>query len=142
MGIYAEKIASNDYNLEDTLKNTEIYKIMLFVGITKKKINQAREMNKVFRNAYSNLESSWSNEVIEVTLKGSSKGEAVKEYCQLKQISPDEIAVVGDSGNDISMFKEYQDNSFCMSHAPKSIQKYAKFTIDKFEDLSRYLLKK
>ena len=50
--------------------------------------------------------------------------------------------MVGDSGNDIPMFKEFPENSFCMSRAPETIQKYAKYTIDKYEDLSRYLIKK
>ena len=53
-----------------------------------------------------------------------------------------EIYVVGDSGNDISLFKAYPKNSFCMGHAPDAVKKYAKYTIEKFEDLSRYIFEK
>jgi len=141
-GNNCENIVCDDNLFKDALENKNVYKLMFFIGITLRKQRQAMELNKILRNAYTNLESSWSNQVIEVTSKGCSKGEALKEYAQYANIKDDEIAVVGDSGNDISMFKEYPDNSFCMEHAPKSIQKYAKYTISKFEDLSRYLTKK
>lgn len=115
---------------------------MFMIGLTKKKQRQARDINRILRNAYDNLESAWSNQVIEVTSSGSSKGEAIKEFCELKGINKDEVAVVGDSGNDITMFKEFPENSFCMEHGPETVHKYAKYTIVKFEDLSRYLSKK
>ena len=55
------------------------------------------------------------------------------------KINHDDIFVVGDSGNDISMFKEYQENSFCMSHAPLSVSKYAKHIVKRFENIDDYL---
>jgi len=141
-GIYAENMKNKPSEFSNALKNKEVYKLMFFVGITKKKQNEASDLNRILRNAYENLESSWSNQVIEVTSKGCSKGEAIVEFCDLKGIDKSEVAVVGDSGNDISMFKLFFENSFCMEHGPESVHKYAKYTIFKFEDLSRYLNKK
>ncbi len=141
-GIYGEKMFSKVEEYENALKNKDVYKLMFMIGLTKKKQRQARDINRILRNAYDNLESAWSNQVIEVTSSGSSKGEAIKEFCELKGINKDEVAVVGDSGNDITMFKEFPQNSFCMEHGPETVHKYAKYTIVKFEDLSRYLSKK
>lgn len=140
--IYAENMYSKESEYENALKNKDVYKLMFMVGITQKKQREAQDFNRILRNAYESLECAWSNQVIEITEKGSSKGKSILEYCKLKNINKEEVAVVGDSGNDITMFKEFPNNSFCMQHGPESVHKYAKYTISKFEDLSRYLSKK
>lgn len=143
LGKYKDDLCFNEQEFLNALNSEEeIYKIMLVVGITHKKKMQAKELNRFIRGAYLNLESSWSNEAIEISPKDCSKGNALIEYCELNNIDRNEVMVVGDSGNDISMFKAFEKNSFCMKRAPATVQKYAKYTISKFEDLSRYLLKK
>ena len=141
-GKYGEISHFKEKEFDEALENEKVYKLMFFIGITNKRKKQAMELNKLIRNIYQNVESSWCNEVIEITPKGCSKGSRVRDYCTINNISDDEICVVGDSGNDISMFKEFKNNSFCMAKAPEVVKKYAKYTIDKFEDLSRYIIKK
>lgn len=142
LGNYGEIYHTNNEEFDDAFNNQKIYKLMFFVGITPHKKKQAKELNKMIRNAFTNIESSWCNQVIEITPKNCNKGSRIREYCNLKNIKDDEIFVVGDSGNDISMFKEFPETSFCMSRAPEVIRKYAKFTISRYEDLSRYIIKK
>ena len=142
LGNYKEVYHKSNEEFEDALENQKIYKLMFFVGITRRKKRQAMELNKMIRNAFPNVESSWCNEVIEITPKDCSKGARIRDYCKIRNINDDEILVVGDSGNDISMFKEFKETSFCMAKAPEVIRKYAKFTISKYEDLSRYIIKK
>ncbi len=140
--IYAEQFSSLESDYESELANGNIYKVMLFFGISKRKMKAASEANKILRNSFDNFECSWSGPVIEVTLKGCSKANALKDFIKLKGYSKEDVYVVGDSGNDISMFKDFYENSFCMEHSPSSIKKYARYTIHKFEDLSRYIYKK
>lgn len=142
LGKYAEQVSGSEEDYQNSFDNETIFKILLFVGITRKKQFQAKEMNKIIRSAYPNLESSWSNQAIEVSPNNCSKGAGIRQYCQINNIKDDEILVVGDSGNDISMFKEFPENSFCMSRSSNIIKKYARYTINKIEDLSRYLTKK
>lgn len=142
LGNYGEICYKNENEFEDAFNNQKIYKLMFFVGITSRKKKQAMELNKMIRNAFTNIESSWCNQVIEITPKDCNKGSRIREYCNIRNIKDDEICVVGDSGNDISMFKEFPETSFCMAKAPEVIRKYAKFTISKYEDLSRYIIKK
>ena len=71
--------------------------------------------------------------------KGCSKGESLKKYQKYKGVSDENIYVVGDSGNDISMFKEYYENSFCMKHSSPAVKKYAKHILRRFYDLQAYL---
>ena len=76
---------------------------------------------------------------IEITNRQCSKGNAILKYICIKGLSKEDVYVVGDSGNDISMFKEFKENSFCMSHAQRAVKKYAHNIIDKFTDLKMWL---
>ncbi len=138
-GVLAEKINFNNQKYEKVIETERVYKILIFFGITKGARKRAMETNKIIRNTYDNVESSWSGACIEITYRNINKGEAIKNYCELNNILKDDVYVVGDSGNDISMFKEFHERSFAMSHAPKSVKKYAKYSLDKYEDLSRYI---
>lgn len=125
---------------DNIIKSNSAYKLMIMFGVTKKSKQRSLEANKELYKMFGNeIEASWSNEFIEISPFGCSKSNGLKFVADYLKINHDDIFVVGDSGNDISMFKEYQENSFCMSHAPLSVSKYAKHTIKKFEDIKDYL---
>ncbi|TLG76660.1 HAD-IIB family hydrolase [Culicoidibacter larvae] len=65
---------------------------------------------------------------IEVCAPGVDKGEAIKEIMKRMNLTPDEVAFVGDSGNDVSGFKVVT-HSFIMSHAHKRYKKDAKYEV-------------
>ncbi len=138
----AEDVHIEKEEYQKALKEKEIYKVLVLFGLSNKSKKRALEANKVIRNSYENVESSWSSFCVEITSKGCSKGNAIKRYCELNNINKDEVYVVGDSGNDISMFKEFHEHSFAMSHAAKTVKKYAKYNLDKYEDLTRYIYEK
>ena len=141
-GIYAENLLPKESDFEEELKNGHIFKIMIYFGLGKRKQNKAKQANSILRNTYDNVECNWSKNVIEITAKDCSKAKALKTLLENQNDTNKEIYVVGDSGNDISLFKAFPKNSFCMGHAPDAVKKYAKYTIDKFEDLSRYIYEK
>lgn len=116
------------------------FKVMVMFGVSKKSIKRCSEANKELFKIFGNeIESSWSNEMIEISPYGCSKSNGLKFVENYLKINHDDVFVVGDSGNDISMFKEYQANSFCMKHAPLSVSKYASHTIKHFENIEDYL---
>ena len=115
---------------------------MLYFGLGKRSRDKANKVCKILRNMNDNIEANWSNNVVEITPRGCSKNVALRTLLQNQGLSEKDLYVVGDSGNDISMFKEFHENSFCMGHSPKTVSKHAKYTIDKFEDLSRYIFEK
>ena len=141
-GVYAEHLLAKEEDYETELKSGKIYKIMIYFGLGKSKQNKAKQANNILRNVYENVECNWSTNVIEITAKGCSKAASLQKLLSDENISFEDVYVVGDSGNDISMFKAFPKNSFCMAHAPDTVKKYARYTIDKFEDLSRYILEK
>ena len=72
----------------------------------------------------------------------SSKSEGIDWYLKEHNCKAEDLYVVGDSGNDISMFKKFYNNSFCMNHSHPTVKKYAKTVIGDFEDLRDYILNK
>ena len=76
---------------------------------------------------------------MEITAKGVNKAKSLEEYLRINNISKDEVAVIGDSENDLVMFDSF-NNSFCMSHAEEDIKKRAKHIVDSVSDLRDYLL--
>jgi len=125
---------------EEIINTGHAFKLMIMFGVSKKSKKRSAEANKeLFKQFGNEIEASWSNEFIEISPYGCSKSNGLKFIENYLKINHDDVFVVGDSGNDISMFKEYQDHSFCMSHAPLSVSKYAKHTIKKFENIKDYL---
>ncbi|MBP5694081.1 MAG: HAD family phosphatase [Bacilli bacterium] len=140
--IYAEDLHVGEDLFYEQLRNGKVHKFMLYFGLGKRNRNRASKLTKILRNMNDNIEANWSGNVVEITPKGCSKNVALKFLLENQGLSEKDLYVVGDSGNDISMFKQFHENSFCMGHSPKTVRKYAKYTIDKFEDLSRYIFEK
>ena len=132
--------SNKDFNLE--VKDGNIYKLMIFFGFGKKMNNFAKEMNKAFREQYPDVEFSWTTIVNEVTPKDCTKGQGMEYYCNYFNIDRNDVYVIGDSGNDITMFNAFKNNSFCMRHASKIIRKYATHTVGRVYQLEKYLLPK
>ncbi len=140
-GVYREPFIVDKEKFNEILHTGKIRKIMIFFGIGKKNVNSSKEANKGIYEKYKNeVEPSWSGEFIELSPFGCSKSEGLKYYIQYNKINHNDVYVVGDSGNDISMFKEFPENSFCMKHSPLSVSKYAKHVIKHFSDLEKYIV--
>ena len=137
-GVYREPFIQNDDVFLKEVTTGQVFKLMLFFGVTKKAKQKAMLANKELRKRYPDFEFSWCGELIEVTAKGCSKAEGIKIYLDYHKINSDNVMVVGDSGNDISMFQAFE-NSFCMEHAPLTISKYANNVIRSVDELALYL---
>ena len=82
-----------------------------------------------FPNQYTIVQS--SPRELQLMKDGMHKGKGIAMVAEKMNIGIDEIAVIGDSDNDIGMF-EYVPCSFCMSHAAPELQAKAKYTVDSF----------
>lgn len=133
-------VVSNDL-FKKELETGKIYKVMIFYGFGKRKGTLSKEINKELRENFPDIESSWSSIVNELTPNHCNKGEGIEKYCQLLNVDPKDVYVVGDSGNDIAMFNRFHENSYCMSHAYPSVKKYAKHVISRVHKLEKIVLK-
>ena len=138
---YREPAFMDNEKFMELMREGKCYKLMTFFGLGKKKGTLSKEINKALRENYPNIESSWSLIVNELTPSGCNKGEGLEEYCKVTGFKPEDIYVVGDSGNDIAMFQKYHEHSYCMAHAYPSVKKYAKHAITRVYKLDKLVLK-
>lgn len=110
-------------NISAYLKeNPVIYKMEAFGDEEKKIADTFSELNKIEELAITNSVA----DNIEVTVKQAQKGIALKELCKMKQIKKEEVVVIGDSLNDLSMMKEFK-NSVAMNNAIDIIKQSASY---------------
>ena len=138
---YREPFTVDNEMFENELNNAKIYKIMTFIGLRKNKSKISKEINKELREEFPKIESSWTAQVNELTPQGCNKGNGVERYRQMMNINPDDVYVVGDSGNDISMFNAFHEHSYCMKRGHPSARKYAKHIIRRVYKLEKLILR-
>lgn len=80
------------------------------------------------------------NDWLDMILKDSGKGRALRAVMEQKGLMPDEIMVFGDNQNDISML-ELTPNSFAMAHARSDVQAHAAHTCESVTAYLRVFLK-
>ena len=122
--IFCQGTMVYDIPIEEILSH-EIAKIeVLYINDEDKDI-LIRECNKQLERCNYSADSFMSN--IEITSEKADKGLAIRHYCQLMGIDEDEVAVIGDSGNDVAMLKRFR-NSYAMANADEETKKAANFT--------------
>ena len=138
---YLEKFVIGEKHLYNLLndKDAKIYKAMPLFGLGKQGTLTARDQLSHFIDAYgTKFEILWSSQSIEFMNKGVNKAKALQELIKETDLTPDEIAVIGDSGNDVPLFETFE-NSFVMSHSPEEVKKAAKTQIDGVYCLKDYI---
>lgn len=141
-GQYREHYIVDNDIFDSEIKNGKVYCVRMFFGVKKNKKLMAKEVNKTVRTEFPNIESSWTDLMIELTPKGSHKADALQYYIDKNGIDKKDVYVVGDSGNDITMFANFYEHSYCMAHSNPSVKKYAKSVISRVYKLDNVLKKK
>ncbi|MDF0725442.1 HAD family hydrolase [Cytobacillus sp. S13-E01] len=78
---------------------------------------------------------------LDIMPKNISKGNAVTALINQLGYEPSEVATIGDSYNDIPMFR-LTENSFVMSHSHKDVQKEAMHVVNSVSDAIDIILEK
>ena len=138
---YREPYVFSNELFDSEVDKSAAYKVMVFFGLGRNKKKVTRELNKLLREKHPNIESSWTQIVNELTPMGCNKGDGLEFYCNHLGIDKKDVIVVGDSGNDISMFNKFHENSYVMAHAYPSVKKYAKNVVSRVFKLRKYVLK-
>ena len=138
-GAYREPWIRSDQFFYSQLAKGQVRKIMVLMGITKKKQLEAKGITAHLQEKYPDFEFSWLNQFIDITPKGCSKASGVSFYLDYLGISHDNVVVVGDSGNDVPMFEAFHANSYCMEHAKPAVKECAAYVISRVSDLRSVL---
>lgn len=137
-----ETFVLNNKVFDTEVKKGGIYKAIMFYGFARSNKKMSKQINKELREEFPDIEFSWTRVVNELTPKNCNKGEGLKFYCNYLKIPSSNVYVVGDSGNDITMFNLYHENSYVMAKAYPSVKKYAKHVVRRVYKLDELLLKK
>lgn len=70
---------------------------------------------------------------IDIAPKGCSKSEGIAKVLDNYGVVDDNVFVIGDSWNDLSMFEKYK-NSYTFTYAEEELQKHAANVVDAFYD--------
>ncbi len=124
----------NDYFLKQVHGDAVIQRLLIYFGISKHGKKLALVESKKLKKKFPQLEIAWINGLIEVSTLGTNKATALRELIKKKGVKPKDVIVVGDSGNDIPMFKAFSE-SYCMDHAHPEVKKYAKHLIKRVYNL-------
>lgn len=138
-GTYKEPFHRSDKIFKQELDHGKIFKIMMFPGFGKKSIEISSNLAKKLQVMYPELNIVASDQALEITYVGCNKSAGLAYYLEYNHINVDNVVVVGDSGNDVSMFKAFPKNSFCMSHGTEDVKQEASFIIDHFSELEKYV---
>lgn len=138
---YRENFTVSDKAFNELVDKGEACKVMIFYGLKKNKSKISKEINKDLRDKYKDIEFSWTAQVNELTPLNCNKSAGLKIYCDYMNIDKNDVYVVGDSGNDISMFNEFHEHSYCMKHSYPAVKKYASHVISRVYKLDKLVLK-
>ena len=137
--VYHEPCIRSDTFFYQEIEKNRMGKMMVCIGLTKKKQRLAYHLTQVLSRRYPEYRFFWMNQFIEITPKGCDKGTGLQFYLDYRGISKENVTVIGDSGNDIPMFDAFYDQSYCMEHGPKEVQVHAKHVIRRVSDLEKLL---
>lgn len=137
-GNYREDYTLNNELFHKGLANEKIQRLLIYFGLSKKAKKLAHDESERLKKLYPQVEISWIQSLIEISAKGINKATAIQKILALNGMHEDQVIVVGDSGNDIPMFKAFK-HSYCMSHAHPRVKKHANSFIDHVYDLRTIL---
>lgn len=119
----SDKPCNNLVQIEDVKKFIQTKKILKIEGFhynSKPEEDVKRELKKI--TDLSHLSTGINN--VEITNSTATKGLSLKKYCKYADIKEDEVMVLGDSHNDLSMF-EYFKYSFAPQNSVPELRNKA-----------------
>lgn len=124
-------IVNNKLALKLLNNNIDIHKVIIYS-------DHCDDMYSLIKKEFNEHFSFFpSHHSVEVSPIGVSKGDALSYLINTTKVKKEEVFVVGDSANDLSMFELFK-NSFVMDTAENYIKAKAKHTLQSFTDLEKY----
>jgi Cof subfamily protein (haloacid dehalogenase superfamily) len=138
-GRYREDFDKNNARFEKEIQlSSTIQRLLIYFGLGKKNKKLSLEESHVLKSKFPNLEIAWINGMIEVASLGTNKAHGLTTLIEAKKWHKDDVIVIGDSGNDVPLFKMFSQ-SYCMEHAHPSIKKHARYVIKRVYHLQKII---
>src|SRR5699024_3691247 len=104
--------------------------LLLSIHFANNKIEEIDEIcNEINREFSQDVVAYRNAQFVDVVPKGCSKGNGVKQVCEMMNISMDNVYTIGDSFNDVSMFN-ITKNSFSFPNVEEKLKEHVNFIVD------------
>jgi Cof subfamily protein (haloacid dehalogenase superfamily) len=88
-----------------------------------------------------NIDMFYSGDIfIEIMPKAINKASGIANLCEYYGFNLDEVAVIGDSFNDVSMFTQHYQHSFVMQDADPEVKAHAKHVVASVDEAVHYIM--
>lgn len=127
-----EDVSVVEPNLAEKIGNSILPTVILLLCYDVDYLKVVQDyVNKNFSNYTAVMTNTY---LLEVLNKNSSKGKAIRSIVNKYNINPNDVYVVGDNENDVSMFNEFS-NSFVMNTAKEHVKAQANFMVNLVGDV-------
>lgn len=129
-----KKRVNSIYEIEDDLSLISIYN-------PNKEKDEIEKIKDEINEKYGDAVVAYRNDIyIDIVPVGCSKGSGVKYLADQELIENEDIYTIGDSWNDVTMFK-ITKNSFTFNHVEEELKKHVKYLVNSVgECIENYLL--
>lgn len=129
-------IINKSSNLEllnlNHLKDNDLNINIMSIYSLNDNVEKAENLKNHLNNEFGEYITAYRNKYfVDVVFKGCSKATGIEKVCKNFNLADNNVYVIGDSWNDLSMFERY-DNSYTFTYAEKTLQKKANKVIDSF----------
>jgi len=137
---YAERYVMGETQFLDAVSQGKCYKLMPVFGLGKRGEEKAKAAQIALLDTFGDrLDITLAGVSLEITLKGINKGNALKDYLKLKNIKEDEVIVVGNADNDISMLSQFK-YSFAMKSGEANAKRVSNYLVDEVSDIRDFIM--
>lgn len=141
-GVYSEQYLPSETAVIESIAKHNVYKLSPVFGVTKKAIEKASAAYLALSLDYRDrLTINKAGQVLEITAGGVNKAKTLQEYMKIYGIKDDEVAVAGDSFNDLTLFDHFS-NSFAMESGQEVVKSKASHIIKTVSDIRPFVLDK
>lgn len=103
--------------------------------------NKAENKKLDIENKFKDSVSVYRNlSFIDIVPKNTSKGEGISKVLESYGVKEENVFVIGDSWNDLSMFEKYK-NSYTFTYSEDDLKKYANNIVNTFYDGLNHMIK-
>lgn len=120
---------------EDTLLSMDLNAIFLNCAPRDTSLDKAIQNYDFLNEKYGKEVSIFRNQHwVDIIPKNLSKGLSIKKLLEMENINADNIYVIGDSLNDLSMFESYEE-SYTFDSSEESVKNKSKYVISNFHEM-------
>jgi Cof subfamily protein (haloacid dehalogenase superfamily) len=119
---------------EEEFLNKEHDVKLISINASDRNSESAEKLRNIINEKYKDYVIAYRNQYfIDIAPVGCSKAHGISQLIDMFEVVDDDVFVIGDSWNDLSMFESYK-NSYTFNHAEDELKKYTKMVISEFHN--------